>query len=228
MSKTEISSNEPRSHTEARSQPHDARIFGAVGLLHSRYVFQRRVDVLSNWFARLIPEGARVLDVGCGDGLVSALLCSKRPDIAVRGIDVVPRSQTHIPVELFDGSTIPFPGNSFDGVIFSDVLHHTEDPRILLREAVRVSASSVLIKDHFRKGLAAAQRLRLMDWVGNARFGVALPYNYWTETQWHSAWQELHLEPEEIATRLGLYAVPADWLFGAQLHFVTRLKKLTA
>ena len=63
-----------------------------------------------------------------------------------------------------------------------------------------------------------------MDWVGNSRFGVTLPYNYWTETQWHTSWTELGLRPEQMINRLCLYPVPADWFFGAQLHFIALLE----
>jgi SAM-dependent methyltransferase len=167
----------------------------------------------------------RVLDVGCGDGTISALLKQKRPDITVQGIDVLQRLQTHIPVELFDGSTFPFASASFDVVLFSDVLHHTVDATILLREARRTATQHILIKDHFREGLAANARLRFMDWVGNARFGVALPYNYWTRQQWHTAWQQIGLQPEQLVTDLSLYPKPADWVFGAQLHFIALLRR---
>ncbi len=197
----------------------------AIGILHNKLVANRRVEVLAGWFAKLLPTEVRVLDVGCGDGAISAVLQSMRPDIRVQGIDVLPRAETHIPVELFDGFHFPFENASSDVVLFSDVLHHAADPSILLREAHRVAARHVVIKDHLRKGLAAGARLRLMDWVGNARFGVALPYNYWDEGQWHSEWQKIGLVPEQLVTRLGLYSAPADWVFGAQLHFIALLKQ---
>lgn len=197
----------------------------AIGVLHEKLVFNRRVEVLADCFAQLAPRSARVVDVGCGDGLVAAVLQRRRPDLIISGIDVLPRSHTHIPVEMFDGSRIPFDDQSFDVVLFSDVLHHTADPAILLCEARRVAKDSVLIKDHNRNGLLAGARLRLMDWVGNARFGVALPYNYWTERQWHDAWREIGLYSEHLITNLGLYPSPADWIFGAKLHFAVRLKK---
>jgi SAM-dependent methyltransferase len=200
----------------------------AVGKLHHRLVFRRRVDVLSSWFAQLVPKNARILDVGAGSGLLARVISSKRPDVSIRGIDVLPREQSHIPVEIFDGCKIPFENGAFDVVLFVDVLHHTEDPTILLREAARVAASDVLIKDHFRKGFAAQQRLRLMDWVGNARFGVSLPYNYWTEEQWQSAWQEIGLRPAQLVTDLKLYPALADSIFGAQLHFIGELRKVAA
>ena len=196
----------------------------AVGVLHNKLVSNRRVEILANWFARLLPSEVHVLDVGCGDGLLSAILQQKRPDIAVQGIDVLPRAQTHIPVEMFDGSHIPFPDASFEVVLFSDVLHHTADATVLLREARRTAKQHVLLKDHYREGLAAKARLRFMDWVGNARFGVALPYNYWTRQQWHNAWRQIGLQPEQLVTKLGLYPKPANWIFGAQLHFIALLK----
>ncbi|MFZ0419570.1 MAG: class I SAM-dependent methyltransferase [Candidatus Sulfotelmatobacter sp.] len=197
----------------------------AIGVLHEKLVFNRRVETLAGWFAQLAPPAARVLDVGCGDGLISAVLQSRRPDLTLRGIDVLPRNHTHIPVEMFDGSHIPFADQSFDVVLFSDVLHHTPDPAALLREARRVTAHCLLIKDHNRNGLAAGARLRFMDWVGNARFGVALPYNYWTDCQWREAWKEIGLHPDPLITHVGLYPPPANWIFGAKLHFIARLTK---
>ena len=196
-----------------------------IGVLHGHLVHSRRVEVLASWFGHLAPKDSCILDVGCGDGLLAAILCSKRPDLTLQGIDVLPRKHAHIPIATFDGSRIPFDDNFFDAVLFSDVLHHTKDPTALLQEAWRVTRRWVLLKDHFREGFAAAQRLRFMDWVGNARFGVSLPYNYWTQRQWNDSWRQVGLQPEELVTRLGLYPAPADWVFGARLHFVARLRK---
>lgn len=200
-------------------------MLGALGTLHSRWITARRVNVLAAWFDQLAPTGSRVLDVGCGDGLLASTLLARRPDLQIRGVDVLPREHTHIPVEIFDGATLPFPDGSFDGVLFSDVLHHTSSAVPLLREAHRVSSRFVLIKDHYRKGWAAQRRLMVMDWVGNARFGVALPYLYWTEQQWERTLQEVKLRPERIITDLHLYPSVVDWVFGGQLHFVARFRK---
>jgi SAM-dependent methyltransferase len=195
-----------------------------VGIAHDTLVVNRRVEVLTNWFAKFVPWGSRILDVGCGDGLISALLREKRLDISVQGIDVLQRANALIQVECFDGAALPFSDSSFDVVLLSDVLHHTVDATVLLREARRV-AKHILIKDHYRQGFAATARLRFMDWVGNARFGVALPYNYWTRHQWQSVWQQLSLRPQQLVTNLRLYPRPADWIFGAQLHFIALLER---
>ncbi len=198
---------------------------GAVGALHEKLVFNRRIRGLANWFAKMLPERVRVLDVGCGNGLISALLQRQRPDVSMRGIDVLPRKSPHIPVEMFDGEHFPFADGSFDVVLFSDVLHHTDDPKVLLREARRVAARGILIKDHFRAGFMATSRLRFMDWVGNARFGVALPYHYWSQQEWRSAWRDLGLEPESLVTRLGIYPFPANRVFEAKLQFIAYLRR---
>lgn len=198
-----------------------------IGTLHNKLIFNRRAELLAEKFASLIPTKASVLDIGCGDGLVSAIVQMKRPDLEIRGVDVLPRAQAHIPVEIFDGIRVPYPDSSFDVILFSDVLHHTEDPERLQREAHRLSRQYVLIKDHNRNGLFAGLRLRLMDWAGNARFGVALPYNYWTKKQWDTAWKAIGLHPERSTTKLLLYPPPIDWVFGAQLHFITLLRKVS-
>ena len=44
-----------------------------------------------------------------------------------------------------------------------------------------MAARGIVLKDHTRNGLFSGSTLRFMDWVGNARHGVRLPYNYWPE-----------------------------------------------
>jgi SAM-dependent methyltransferase len=197
---------------------------GLIGSLHNRLVFGRRVKLLADRLAALIPPGARVLDVGCGDGTADRLILNQRPDITIEGIEVMERPESHIPVKLFDGSSIPHPDNSFDLVMFVDVLHHTEDPNVLLREAKRVG-KMILIKDHFRDGLLAGPTLRLMDWVGNAHHGVVLPYNYWSRPQWTRAFDSMGMKIGAINESLGLYPPPATWFFDRHLHFVARVDR---
>jgi SAM-dependent methyltransferase len=191
--------------------------------IHGGYVFKRRVRVLSAHLSQLIPPGARVLDVGCGDGLIAKLIMERRPDTRIEGIDVLVRPNTHVPVTQFDGGHIPHEDASFEVVMFVDVLHHTEDPVVLLREARRVARRAVVLKDHCRDGLLAGPTLRFMDWVGNARHGVVLPYNYWPRRQWDAAFAELQLIPEEFRARLSLYPFPASFAFERSLHFIARL-----
>lgn len=196
--------------------------------LHEAWGFDRRVRVLAGHIEPLLPHGARVLDVGCGDGTIDRLLLEARPDLEVEGIDVLVRPETHIEVREFDGHTIPYPDARFDCLLFVDVLHHSHDALQLLREARRVCRERVVIKDHRRNGLLAERTLRFMDDVGNKRFGVDLPYNYWSHDEWHAAFAAAELEIDDWTQKLGIYPWPASWLFDRGLHFVASLRPIDA
>ena len=196
---------------------------GLIGKLHGELVYNRRTRVLAEKLGEQLPGKATVLDVGCGDGLIDKLIIERRPDVSISGVDVLIRPETHIRVERFDGTVIPFKDGSFDTVLFIDVLHHTIDPTVLIREAARVARQSVVIKDHFENGWLDRQTLRFMDWVGNAHHGVALPYNFWPESRWREAFAALGLHVAILVTRIGLYPSPFSLLFDRRLHFIVRL-----
>jgi SAM-dependent methyltransferase len=194
-----------------------------LGQVHGQLVHNRRVDKLCEHLSALVPDGATVLDVGCGDGMLARFIQESRPDIEIQGIDVFVREKTHVPVKEFDGKAIPFADHSFDVVMFVDVLHHTEDLTVLLKEAARVAKKCIILKDHTDEGFLSNTTLRFMDWVGNKPHGVVLPYNYWTLDKWQSTIKELKLRTEVWKKDLELYPKMADWIFGRSLHFVAKL-----
>lgn len=199
-----------------------------VDQIHGGYVHNRRCRVLSEAIARLIPQNARVLDVGCGDGLISKIIRDQRSDINIEGVDVLVRPDAHIEVKHFDGTHLPYPDRSFDAVTFIDVLHHTEDPSVLIAEAARVTRNVVIFKDHRRNGFLAGPTLHFMDWVGNARHGVSIPANYWPEKRWLDAFQRLGLTVKSWTTDVALYPEWASWIFGRSLHFVASVARTSA
>jgi ubiquinone/menaquinone biosynthesis C-methylase UbiE len=196
----------------------------ALDRLHQRLVSGRRVRVLSQHLAALLPEGASVLDVGAGDGLVARAVMQRRPDVEVRGCDVLLRPNAGIPVEQFDGTHIPHGDQTFDAVMLVDVLHHTTAPSELLHEAARVARRAVIIKDHLADARFAALTLRFMDRVGNARFGVALPFHYWRRAEWYQAFAEARLSIEVWREQLALYPPIASAIFDRSLHMLARLR----
>ena len=192
-----------------------------LNAVHGGMVFGRRVRVLSEQLAEAIPPGrGTVLDLGCGDGSVAAALMALRPELAVEGVDVLIRPETHIPVSRFDGHTLPFADGAFDYVTIVDVLHHTDDPARVLAEACRVARRGVVIKDHLLEGFAAGPTLRLMDWVGNRGHDVVLPYNYLSAQRWDAVFGEAGCRVVTRRASLRLYPAPASLLFDRQLHFV--------
>jgi len=195
-----------------------------TGSIHERYVTPRRVGILARRLAPLLPESGRVLDVGCGDGGISQAILRLRPDLHIEGIEVLQRGKPEIRVSAYDGKHFPFSDKSFDAVMFVDVLHHATDPAHLLREAARVAAKCVVVKDHAAEGPLAFTTLRFMDRVGNTRHGVALPYNYWRRAQWQQEFERVGLTPVMWTDSLHLYPWPASLLFDRSLHFVSRLE----
>ena len=194
-----------------------------VAGLHANLVFGRRIRVLASHIAPLLPREASVLDVGCGDGLLGRTIRNLRPDLALTGMDVLVRPRTHIPVQEFDGLTLPVDNMAVDVVLLVDVLHHADDPMRLLKEAARVARQAIVIKDHVQAGWLDRQTLRIMDWTGNAAHGVALPYNYWSAKEWTLALQRIGAAIDSWKTDLGLYPWPASAIFGRNLHFVARV-----
>jgi len=184
---------------------------------------KRKVLTLRDHLAELLPNGAKVLDVGCGDGALAYSILQRRPDLEIRGIDVLMWKETTIQVDRFDGESIPYDDASFDVVMFVNVLHHTEDPTVLLREAKRVTRTSILIKDHTRDGMFADATLRFMDWVGNIGLGVPLPYEFWPRQRWIETFDMLDLRITDWKKDLRLYPWPVRWIFDRSLHFVARL-----
>jgi SAM-dependent methyltransferase len=192
--------------------------------LHSRLIFGRRVRALAANIAEMVPDGAAtLLDVGCGDGTLARSIMERRPGLAATGVEIRARPRTAIPVQEFDGRILPFADRSHDVVMLVDVLHHADEPRLLIREAGRVAARAVIIKDHLTGAWLSHERLRLMDWVGNIGHGVPLRYAYWSPEQWRDAFLQAGLREDDRRERLGLYSPAIRWLFERRLHFVSRL-----
>lgn len=181
--------------------------------------------MLAGMLAAQMPQNARVLDVGCGDGTIASFIAQLRPDVSIQGVEFLVRTGCKIECRAFDGLSLPFPDASFDGCLFVDVLHHTQDPAILLREAVRVSRSFVLLKDHLDENIFDDVTLRFMDWVGNRPHGVVLTYNYQSRKEWAEHFSRCELAEASWTSQVPLYPAPFSLLVGRGLHFVSLLRK---
>lgn len=189
--------------------------------IHDCFIKNRRARILHQKLIGLIPESkTSLLDIGCGDGAIARHLMNSNPLLEITGIDPLVRGNAEIPVTEFNGLSIPYPDSLFDFCLFVDVLHHANDPFVLLQEASRVAKHGIIIKDHKLDGLFAKQTLRFMDDTHNRRYGVSLPYNYWAGHEWTAAFNKLNLQTAMYETNLKLYPIWADWLFGRNLHFL--------
>lgn len=87
-----------------------------------------------------VLQGARVLDLGCGDGEASRLLADHGAEVVAGDLEVANalRARAHAPAMAFDGRRLPFDDATFDGVYCSNVLEHTPDPNSIIDELARV------------------------------------------------------------------------------------------
>src|SRR5258707_9402562 len=91
-----------------------------MGSWHRAFVFQRRTRVLAEMLAAQIPHGARVLDIGCGDGTIASLIAQFRSDISIQGVEFLVRPECKIECCAFDGASLPFLDGAFDVCLFVD------------------------------------------------------------------------------------------------------------
>ncbi len=194
-----------------------------IGSLHSSLVFGRRVRALAAAIAPLLPPGD-ALDVGAGSGMLAHLIMESRPDISFTGIDVHLRPESYIAVSAYDGVHIPHPDGAFASVMIVDVLHHTDDPAVVLAECLRVSRGPVVVKDHFHENAVEHAVLRFMDWVGNRSHGVRLPYNYFTRSTWTQTL--IQIGAHEISRQESvpdLYPQPFQSAIGQRIQFIAQI-----
>ncbi len=196
-----------------------------LGKLHQALVHRRRVRITGQLLAERIPHGARVLDVGCGDGSIASQVAQLRPDISIQGVEVMARPDCKVPCQAFDGQHLLFPDRSFDVCMMVDVLHHTQDVTVLLKEASRVSGSYILLRDHLSENSLDHFTLKVLDWFGNRPHGVTLTYNYQSRAMWDRAFAQCKLSLERWSNEVSTYLPPLDWVAGRRLHFIALLKK---
>ena len=200
-----------------------ARWVGLLGEAHRRTVMGRRIRRLASALAEIIPENLRILDVGAGNGYLASTIMDMRPDLNIEGIDIKLWPRRHISVHKFDGTSIPFDDDSWDACLASDVIHHSDEPKLLLGEMVRVARSSVFLKDHVAETAWDLRMLSFMDWAGNRGHDVVLSYRYWSWDEWSEVFDNLGLQTSRVETKLNLYPLPFRWIFDRKLHFVAKL-----
>lgn len=109
---------------------------------------QLRVMLATYLTDAALPEGSRVLEVGCGTGAVTRSVARWPGVSAAVGVDPSPvfvakarelaRDIASLTFETADGRSLPLGAASFDGVVFHTTLCHVPEPQAMIDEAVRV------------------------------------------------------------------------------------------
>ena len=105
--------------------------------------------------ARLVPEGSRVLDLGCGDGALLDLL-TREKGCTGYGIEIddanvlacVQRGINVLQLNLHQGLKA-FQDQSFDVVLQIDTLQHLRNAETMLRETARVGRVGIVAFPNF-------------------------------------------------------------------------------
>jgi SAM-dependent methyltransferase len=193
---------------------------------HGKIVHSRRVEVISSIIANNLPNQLRnILDIGCGDGKLGKLIQLKSKNIHIVGVDIMERPTCEIEYHSYNGSTLPFENQSFDSVLFVDVLHHTNNIEKVIEESLKTSKEYFIIKDHLYWNKLDFLILKFMDWVGNAPHGVKIIYNFQNKKSWDAIFEKNNLEKVYYNDNLNLYPNTINWLFGRKMHFIAILKK---
>ncbi|HWJ74983.1 MAG TPA: methionine biosynthesis protein MetW [Kaistia sp.] len=113
----------------------------------------KRLDLLV--ISELVESGSRVLDVGCGDGELLALLAEKR-GVEGRGIEL---SQSGVNQCLARGLSViqgnadtdlgDYPDDSFDYVVLSQTIQATVHPKRVLTEMLRIGRRVIVSFPNF-------------------------------------------------------------------------------
>jgi methionine biosynthesis protein MetW len=112
-----------------------------------------RVDLL--FVADMVERGARVLDVGCGDGELLRILAERR-GVDGRGIELSREGVNEcvakgLAVVQGDADTdlVAYPDDAFDYVILSQTLQATRQPRAVLEHMLRIGRRAIVSFPNF-------------------------------------------------------------------------------
>jgi 2-polyprenyl-3-methyl-5-hydroxy-6-metoxy-1,4-benzoquinol methylase len=111
--------------------------------------FERTLDRL---FTSAGPKS--VLDVGCGEGVLTYRWAEQLGEKPIVGIDLADpklaaewrtRRRENLEFRTFPGGALPFPDHSFDLTAAIEVLEHVPDPERTVADMARVSAQYLLV-----------------------------------------------------------------------------------
>lgn len=127
--------------------------------------------------AVMVNEGAKVLDIGCGDGALIALLARERGARA-RGLEI---DQTKVHSCVRRGLSVvqgdaecdlgEIPSGAFDYVVLSHTIQHLRRPSAILNQAARIADRVIVSIENagrWRTRMRLMTRGRLADWDRDA------------------------------------------------------------
>lgn len=144
---------------------------------NEKIVVPFRLKSLSRVISPYAKGSKTILDVGSSCGRLAHRI-SMETGAEMTGVDVHMQPSTAIPVMKYDGKRLPFAADTFDTVLLVDVLHHSENPEQIIKEAKRVARKSIIVKEFYWTNKLDFHLTKLVDWAGCKGYGMPLPYNF--------------------------------------------------
>jgi methionine biosynthesis protein MetW len=143
-----------------------------------------RVDLLA--VADMVERGARVLDVGCGDGELLRLLETRGVDgrgieLSREGVNECVAKGLAVVQGDADTDLANYPDDAFDFVILSQTLQATRQPRVVLEHMLRIGRHGIVSFPNF-----GHWKIRLQVALGGHMPQTDnLPYAWWETPNIH-------------------------------------------
>ncbi len=158
--------------------------------LFQKAVRSRSLTVV-NRIKPYISKTDKLLDIGSGTGDVAYLL--QKVGYNVTPLDVADfHGPRLLETTIYDGVTMPFADKTFDKALLLMVMHHTPNPEVILKEALRVAKELVVIETSYVGKLDRAWTI-ISDTIGNLRL-EAFWESYKTDKEWRELFGKLGLE----------------------------------
>ncbi|MCM2502556.1 methionine biosynthesis protein MetW [Aureimonas altamirensis] len=196
-----------------------------------------RVDLAL--IADLVQRGGRVLDVGCGDGSLLALLERQR-GVDARGMEIsqqgvneaVARGLSVIQGDA-DRDLVHYPDDAFDYVILSQTIQATQNPKAVLTELLRVGRRAIVSFPNFghwsvrmsllTKGRMPVTRNLAYSWYDTPNIHFCTIRDFVDLTREVDAEVESAIALDSTGQRMGMRLPWAFWnLFGQQAVFLLK------
>jgi len=139
-----------------------------------------------------IKKGSKILDWGCGTAIVGKTF-QDFFQAELFGVDVQDVRTVKIPFKITDGKSLSFPENSFDVVLINYVLHHSEDPASVLKEAKRVTRDKIVIYEDLPEDILSKLICQLHGIFFDNFFGNPTKTSFKSESDWEKIFKETGL-----------------------------------